>query len=209
MRKMFILALCVAFTTVAQAVTVTWSLTGDDVYVTGTKFRENSQGTAFSLALTYTLQTAPAENTIIASIGQWNAGQSNVKALSSGGVRVDKTGSGGSQGYSVDTNMVGEKVSVVFTWSYPSATGNPTISAYINGTKCYTFTCNTNANNLNLTVTKSDLWEVHDVTAYEGILSADMIDYLNTEKTSVLPEPTALALLAIGVAGLVLRRSVA
>lgn len=209
MRKMFILALCVAFTTVAQAVTVTWSLTGDDVYVTGTKFRENSQGTAFSLALTYTLQTAPAENTIIASIGQWDAGQSNVKALSSGGVRVDKTGNGGSQGYSVNTDMVGEKVSVVFTWSYPSATGNPTISAYINGTNRYTFTCEESASNLNLTVTKSDLWEVHDVTAYEGILSADMIDYLNTKKTSVLPEPTALALLAIGVAGLVLRRSVA
>lgn len=104
---------------------------------------------------------------------------------------------------------MGQKTSIVFTWAYSDAAGAPTISAYINGLHCYDVISSAQAENLNLIITKNALWEVNDVTAYEGILTAGQIDYLNTEKTSVLPEPAALAWLTLGVAGVALRRRTA
>lgn len=208
MKQFLTLAFCLTLAAAAQAINASWTLKGNDVY-TPTFFRENSKGATFSLAMTYTLTQLPPNQMNIATIGQWDSGRSGVHALANGGVRVDKTGSGNNNGYSHNTSTLGQKTSIVFTWSYPSETGSPTIAAYINGFKCYELDTGVIAQHLKITVNKSDFWDVHDVTAYDGILTQGQIDYLNTNKTSVLPEPTALALLALGVAGVALRRKVA
>ena len=55
----------------------------------------------------------------------------------------------------------------------------------------------------------SDFFKLEEMSGYNGALTADQIAWMAQEKTTILPEPTALALLSLGVAGVALRRRVA
>ncbi len=62
---------------------------------------------------------------------------------------------------------------------------------------------------INFTATSWNDASYFDTTSaaiYNGALTTDNMDYLVTNNTAVLPEPTALALLALGVAGVALKR---
>ena len=95
---------------------------------------------------------------------------------------------------------------IVATYEKTSAT-TTTASWYLDGKLVCTQSF-TGLNGLNV-----DVWAFDGLTsslsAYDGILSADQIEWVSTNGVSILPEPTALALLALGVAGLALRRRAA
>ena len=59
------------------------------------------------------------------------------------------------------------------------------------------------------TMTISEQWMVDDFIVYEGLLSEGEIAWLTENNVSILPEPTALAFLALGVVGITLRRQMA
>lgn len=219
MKKVLAIALAALGITTAQAVTVNWTYSGDDVYSeTKSKYIKdtNSFETGYSLAFVLTVNSLPAVDTKIMDILQWASGNSEVW-LGNGKLKFQEKESGGSGSGEIDVAK-GDTVLVALTWVYgENATANtfPTISHYANGTEVLSVTQTTKAPGVMFStdgVQSNDAWTVSEITAYKGVLSAEEISSLTLNGTSDIrnvPEPTALALLALGVAGLALKRKVA
>ena len=219
MKKLMLLAFTACLAFAAQAVTLQWTNESANYNAAGTKIKdENTNGSVgqYSLAILVTLNSVPSSNLDIIQVQQWASGSVYVKAYGDSGnalhqkIATEKGGSGGTNwfGWNDRGNLpgVGEEALVIFTWE-DTAAGLKITSMVKDAT--WTHTASPGATNLNLIVNSNDAWTVKSVAAYEGLFSEKDIDYMKTNGTTIVPEPTALALLALGVAGLALKRKVA
>ena len=231
MKRCFLLLSAVCLTAVASALNVTWLNTGATPG-TATVFGEGAAKGDFSIAVKLTLTAGFASgsfsNTSIATfVGGTpadNVAQGILAYSGDNGVGVH-TGTT-SNGYAWSPNeVVGNSgtVLIVLTGTWDSENNRWTAAAYSNGTE---LTLNANSGTpafvnlgngaLEMAFATNNAWTFGGVAVYDEVLTQDEITSLGSgtngvvvDGAVVLPEPTALALLALGVAGVALRRRAA
>ena len=208
----------------AQAVTMQWQ-TGADNSIYTDKYFATSGSTStktlsYAMVVTANVTAASTGQAAIADFGLWDAGHAYAYMYGSGNnlnghIGVEKKDGSVQKWGTTDTLpdlAVGTKYLITFTISRDES-NHATITGYVNGKQIFSVTDENTSANIVVSTFANDAWTINETAAYEGILTQDEITRMATQMTAVLPtnipEPTALALLALGVAGVALRRRVA
>ena len=216
-RKLLTLALAALAFGATQAATTAWQQSGSEIqYGQDLSIRSNSQGNAFSLAVSFSITSTVETSTKLIHCGHWASGSTQVFLEANNQLRVEKFNNGGTATSTTGITLNETNV-LVLTVAYGDG-GRPTITANLNGTQLWTMTSSNQAPGFNVNLTANDAWSVNSVAAYNQVLTQEEIDRLVATGSAIwtdpdpdpsVPEPTALALLALGVAGVALRRRVA
>lgn len=208
-KSIFAALLVAAMAVGAQAVTTRWTQSGT-LSAGGKTSLTSTAGESFSVALVFNLSTLPEAGTNLLSAKGSSA--STVELLLRTCATTTENGSnvqGWTPGWTADPNEVNKfgtlevgtnVIGIIFKVSDSGLVAE----FYVNGVFCGSGRPNWGSGYANFKV--SELTAGVDGTWYagEGIATKEDFDSLVS-----LPEPTVLALLAVGVAGLALRRKVA
>ena len=209
----------------AQAVTMQWQTGAENSIYTNKYFA--TEGTTSTKTLSYAMvvtANATAVSTgqaAIATLGLWQGGNAHFYMYGSGNalnghIGVEKK-NGSTQDWGTTETLPEFTTNTKYLLTITierDANNHATITGYANGVQLFSVLETYNVEDVVVsTFRNDDYWTINETAAYEGILTQEEITRMANQMTAVLsspvPEPTALALLALGVAGVALRRRVA